>query len=163
MKGAVMSDNNPHRLIEVKLDEKTIVRRNPEVENERKIAIFDLLEENYFELVDQTGPYSLTISLEENRLLFDIRSQAGDPIKAIVLSLSPFRKIVKDYFQICESYYEAIKHSSPQQIEALDMGRRGLHNEGSDLLRERLDGKVVLDKNTARRLFTIICVLHIRG
>ena len=109
------------------------------------------------------GPYSLHLGIEENRLVIDIRSEAEEPLGKVILALSPFRRIVKDYFQICESYYHAIKSASPSQIEAIDIGRRGLHNEGSDLLRERLAGKIELDSNTARRLFTLICVLHIRG
>jgi uncharacterized protein (UPF0262 family) len=148
----------------VTLDEKTVVRRSPEVEHERAVAIFDLIEENHFAPVgDQGGPYSLHLGIVENRLVLDIRSDAEEPVGQVILALSPFRRIVKDYFTICESYYQAIKRASPSQIEAIDMGRRGLHNEGSDLLRERLAGKVDLDSNTARRLFTLICVLHIRG
>jgi uncharacterized protein (UPF0262 family) len=152
------------RIAKIELDERTVVRRNPDVEHERAVAIFDLLEENSFAPVgDFDGPYQLRLGMEENRLVFDIRSEAGDPLVAVQLPLSPFRGIVKDYFTVCESYYAAIKRSGPSQIEALDMGRRGLHDEGSELLRERLDGKIVLDRNTARRLFTLICVLHIRG
>ncbi len=152
------------RIAKVTLDERTVVRRSPEVEHERAVAIFDLIEENFFSPVGDTGgPYSLYLGIEENRLVIDIRSDSEDPLGKVILALSPFRRIVKDYFQICESYYQAIKVSSPSQIEAIDMGRRGLHNEGSDLLRERLAGKIELDNNTARRLFTLICVLHIRG
>jgi uncharacterized protein (UPF0262 family) len=157
------------RIAKVALDERTVVRRSPEVEHERAVAIFDLIEENYFspmgELVggDNGGPYSLFLGIEENRLVIDIRTEADEPLGKVILALTPFRRIVKDYFQICESYYQAIKAATPSQIEAIDMGRRGLHNEGSDLLRERLGGKIELDNNTARRLFTLICVLHIRG
>jgi uncharacterized protein (UPF0262 family) len=152
------------RIAKVTLDERTVVRRSPEVEHERAVAIFDLIEENFFALVgEHDGPYSLYLGIEENRLVIDIRSEAEDPLGKVILALSPFRRVVKDYFQICESYYHAIKSASPSQIEAIDMGRRGLHNEGSDLLRERLAGKIELDSNTARRLFTLICVLHIRG
>jgi uncharacterized protein (UPF0262 family) len=151
-------------IVKVTLDEKTVVRRSPEVEHERAVAIFDLIEENHFAPAgDQGGPYSLHLGIVENRLVLDIRSDAEEPVGQVILALSPFRRIVKDYFTICESYYQAIKQASPSQIEAIDMGRRGLHNEGSDLLRERLAGKVDLDSNTARRLFTLICVLHIRG
>jgi len=153
------------KLINVQLDEKTLVRRKPEVEHERNIAIYDLLEDNYFAPVGEfSGPYSLHISLADNRLMFDIRDE-GDAttLLEVTLPLSPFRTIVKDYFMICESYYAAIKKSTPSQIEAIDMGRRGLHNEGSDLLRERLHGKIEVDLETARRLFTLVCVLHIRG
>jgi uncharacterized protein (UPF0262 family) len=151
-------------IVRVTLDEKTVVRRSPEVEHERAVAIFDLIEENHFAPVgEHDGPYSLHLGIVENRLVLDIRSDAEEPLGHVILALSPFRRIVKDYFTICESYYQAIKQASPSQIEAIDMGRRGLHNEGSDLLRERLAGKIDLDSNTARRLFTLICVLHIRG
>ncbi|HEX2116742.1 MAG TPA: UPF0262 family protein [Alphaproteobacteria bacterium] len=158
-----MSDSR-HRIVKIDLDERTVVRRNPDVEHERAVAIFDLLEENHFEPVgDFTGPYHLLLGIEENRLVLDIRSEGGEPLSKIILPLTPFRTVVKDYFTVCESYYTAIKRASLTQIEALDMGRRALHNEGSELLRERLDGKIILDQNTARRLFTLICVLHIRG
>ncbi len=152
------------RIARVTLDERSVVRRSAEVEHERAVAIYDLIEENRFALIDgPLGPYSLRLSIEENRLVLDIRSELEDPLFKLVLSLSPFRKIVRDYFAICESYFEAIRKASPSQIEAIDMGRRGLHNEGADLLRERLAGKVDLDPNTARRLFTLVCVLHIRA
>jgi uncharacterized protein (UPF0262 family) len=152
------------RIARVTLDERTVVRRSPEVEHERAVAIFDLIEESHFAPVgDSSGPYSLHLSIVENRLVIDVRTQKEQPLGKVILALSPFRRIVKDYFTICESYYQAIRTSSPSQIEAIDMGRRGLHNEGSDLLRERLAGKIELDVTTARRLFTLICVLHIRG
>jgi uncharacterized protein (UPF0262 family) len=152
------------RLANISLDEKTVVRRSADVEHERAVAIYDLLEENYFAPVgDYQGPYNLHLSIKENRLLFDIRDQEENPLGKVTLPISPFRRIVKDYFTVCESYFEAIKSASPAKIESLDMGRRGLHNEGSELLRERLDGKIAIDENTARRLFTLICVLHIRG
>jgi uncharacterized protein (UPF0262 family) len=156
----------PHRqkLIHVQLDEKTMVRRSPEVEHERAVAIYDLLEENYFAIHgDFVGPYGLHIRLEDNRLIFDVRTEDGHPLTEIPLPLKSFQKVVKDYFLICESYFTAIKKSTPSQIEAIDMGRRGLHNEGSELLRERLAGKADIDFDTARRLFTLVCVLHIRG
>jgi uncharacterized protein (UPF0262 family) len=153
-----------HRIVKIDLDERTVVRRNPDVEHERAVALFDLLEENHFEPAgDFSGPYHLCLAIEENRLIFDIRSEEGEGLGKITLPLTPFRTVVKDYFTVCESYYSAIKRASLTQIEALDMGRRALHNEGSELLRERLEGKIVLDQNTARRLFTLICVLHIRG
>jgi uncharacterized protein (UPF0262 family) len=154
-----------HKCIaKVTLDERTVVRRSPEVEHERAVAIFDLIEESHFAPVgDSSGPYSLHLSIIENRLVIDVRTEKEQPLGKVILALSPFRRIVKDYFTICESYYQAIRTSSPSQIEAIDMGRRGLHNEGSDLLRERLAGKIDLDVTTARRLFTLICVLHIRG
>lgn len=152
------------RIANIVLDEKTMVRRSAEVEHERAVAIYDLLEDNSFSpkgLPD--GPYNLHIAVQENRLLFDIRDTEGKKLRDVILSMTPFRTVVKDYFTICDSYYNAIKKLSPSQIEALDMGRRGLHNEGSELLRERLEGKIDLDLDTARRLFTLICVLHIRG
>ena len=161
-----MTNSERHqRLCNVQLDEKTLVRRKPEVEHERAIAIYDLLEENYFCPVgDYVGPYSLHISLVENRLVLDIRSEDDiTPRTEVVLPVTPFRAVVKDYFLICESYYTAIKKSTPSQIEAIDMGRRGLHNEGSEILRERLAGKIEVDLETARRLFTLVCILHIRG
>ena len=152
------------RLANISLDEKTVVRRSADVEHERAVAIYDLLEENYFAPVgDYKGPYNLHLSIRENRLLFDIRDPEDHPLGNVTLPITPFRRIVKDYFTVCESYFEAIKAASPAKIESLDMGRRGLHNEGSELLRERLDGKIDIDENTARRLFTLICVLHIRG
>ncbi|HYH38176.1 MAG TPA: UPF0262 family protein [Azospirillum sp.] len=153
------------RIVHVTLDEHSVVRRKPEVEHERAVAIFDLLEENEFCPCDHLddGPFHLHLSIEDNRLIFDIRRENDDALSKVTLPLTTFRTIVKDYFLICESYYNAIKRSTPSQIEAIDMGRRGLHNEGSELLRERLAGKVEMDLQTARRLFTLICVLHIRG
>lgn len=153
------------RLVKVELDEKTLVRRNPDVEHERAVAIFDLLEDNTFAPVgDFQGPYSLKLALEEGRLMFQIYD-AGETqrLGTIGLAVGPFRRIVKDYFTVCESYFQAIKTASPSQIEAIDMGRRGLHNDGAELLRERLKGKIEVDENTARRLFTLLCVLHIKG
>jgi len=154
-----------HRVTHVELVEKHVVRRAPEVEHERAVALFDLLEENRFKLTDPVhdGPYRLYLSVEDNRLVFDVRCTDDGALSRITLPLTPFRTIVRDYFLICDSYYKAIRTASPSQIEAIDMGRRGLHNEGSELLRERLAGKIELDLNTARRLFTLICVLHIRG
>ncbi len=155
---------NDQRLVDVKLDEKSVVRRSPDVEHERAVAIFDLLEENSFEPTSKLdGPFILYLSIEGDRLALDIRSAGDEPLDRMLISLSPFRRLIKDYFTVCESYFEAIKTSTPSQIEAIDMGRRGLHNDGSELLRDRLSGKVEIDFNTARRLFTLICVLHIRG
>jgi uncharacterized protein (UPF0262 family) len=154
-----------HRLIDVQLDERTVVRRSADIEHELKVAIFDLIEQNTFSPVgahDNQGPFQLSIGIADNRLVFDIRDETTAPLGKIILALSPFRKIVKDYFEICDSYYQAIKRSSPSQIETIDMARRGVHNEGSELLRERLKGKIDCDFDTARRLFTVICVLHIR-
>ncbi|MBL8703302.1 MAG: UPF0262 family protein [Rhodospirillales bacterium] len=152
------------RIAAITLDEKTVVRRAPEIEHERAVAIFDLIEANRFAPVGEfTGPYALHLSVSDNRLVMDIAAEGGDPLTRIVLPLSPFRGIIKDYFQICESYFQAIRSAPASRIEAIDMGRRGLHNEGSDLLRQRLKDKVDVDSNTARRLFTLVCVLHIRG
>ncbi|WP_165189086.1 UPF0262 family protein [Caulobacter soli] len=144
------------------IDEDSLAAASRDQEQERQVAIFDLLDGNYFEPAEAAGgPYDLKLSLVENRLAFDIAGP--DYERRHLLSLSPFRGVIKDYFMICDSYYSAIRNSSPQQIEALDMGRRGLHNEGSNLLRERLEGKVKTDLDTARRLFTLICALHWRG
>jgi uncharacterized protein (UPF0262 family) len=157
-------DASSYRLASVKLDEKTFVRRQPEAEHERAIAIYDLIEDNYFKPADiEAGPYSLTLCLEDNRLIFEIGSTDGRKLAEIGLPMTPFRTIIKDYFMVCESYYSAIKRSTPAQIEAIDAGRRGLHNEGSETLRERLAGKIEIDNGTARRLFTLICILHLRG
>ena len=155
------------KLIDIVLDERTIGRGNADIEHERAVAIFDLIEENYFWPVGHVEgdrfEYKLNLSLMEQRLAFEISDNAGDSIATHILSLTPFKRIVKDYFQICESYYDAIRSSTPSQIEAIDMARRGLHNEGSETLQERLDGKIAIDFQTARRLFTLICVLHWRG
>ncbi|HUC65522.1 MAG TPA: UPF0262 family protein [Stellaceae bacterium] len=152
------------RIVKITLDERTVVRRNADIEHERAVAIFDLLEENSFAPAgDVPGPFNLYLGIEENRLVLDIRSAADDPLDRVVLALTPFRGIVKDYFLICETYFSAIRTASPSRIEAIDMGRRALHNEGSELLRERLAERVAVDLNTARRLFTLLCVLHIRG
>ena len=152
------------RLIEVTLDEASIGRHTAEVEHEREVAIFDLLEKNRFALENHdAGPYTLKLSLAENRLVFTVGDDTHAPIQHVMLSLSPFRRIVKDYFLICDSYYQAIKTQPASRIEAIDMGRRGLHDEGSRLLQERLKGKVAVDIATARRLFTLICALHWKG
>ena len=151
------------RIVDIVLDEKSVARRTPEVEHERAVALFDLLEENDFALVGEPGPYKLHVGIFEQRLVFGVNDAHDRKLRDIVLSLTPFRKVVKDYFLICESYYAAIKKLSNTQIEALDMGRRGLLNEGSELLRERLAGKIELDLDTARRLFTLICALHIKA
>ncbi|MCW5747651.1 MAG: UPF0262 family protein [Alphaproteobacteria bacterium] len=157
-----MSSARRDRVIDIVLDEDTMTARSAEVEHERKVAIFDLLEENQFALHGADGPYRLHLAVHDSRLLFDVRAENGRKLRDIVLSLTPFKKVVKDYFMICESYYAAIKKLSPSQIEALDMGRRGLHNEGSEILRERLAGKIDMDFDTARRLFTLICALLAR-
>ena len=151
-------------LVAVTLDEESIERGNPDVEHERAVAVYDLLQENVFAPVGgPDGPYRLALSIQENRLIFRIQHQDATPIVSHVLSLSPLRKVVKDYFLICESYFNAIRTASPAQIEAIDMGRRGVHDEGSRLLAERLEGKIAVDHDTARRLFTLVCALHFKG
>jgi uncharacterized protein (UPF0262 family) len=152
------------RLVAVTLDEDSIGRSGSDIEHERAVAIYDLIEQNVFAPVGHDGgPYALHLSITEKRLAFDIRLKDGTPVVAHLLSLTPFRRIVKDYFMICDSYYRAIRAATPSQIEAIDVGRRGLHNEGSQLLMERLKEKIDLDFDTARRLFTLICVLHWKG
>ena len=152
------------KLVAVTLDEESIGRSGPDIEHERAVAIYDLVEENSFQPVDhEADSYALHLSMAEKRLVFDIRKTDGSPVVAHLLSLTPFRRIVKDYFMICDSYYAAIRTATPDRIEAIDMGRRGLHDEGSHILMERLDGKVTVDFATARRLFTLICVLHWKG
>jgi uncharacterized protein (UPF0262 family) len=158
------SGDPKRRLVKVTLDDASIARSGPDIEHERRIAIYDLLEDNTFSLLGHDGgPYALHLAIVENRLVFDIRLPDGAPVVAHHLSLTPLRRIVKDYFMVCDSYYQAIRTSSAAQIEAIDMGRRGLHNEGSELLMERLKDKVAIDLDTARRLFTLICVLHWKG
>ena len=157
-------DDTQNRIVAVTLDEESIGRSGPDIEHERAIAIYDLIEQNLFAPEDvNDGPFTLHISMTGNRLVFDIRREDGAPVVAHLLSLTPFRRIVKDYFMICDSYYEAIRTATPDKIEAIDMGRRGLHNEGSELLMERLKDKIALDFDTARRLFTLITVLHWKG
>jgi uncharacterized protein (UPF0262 family) len=156
--------NTRQRIIEINLDEQSVVRRSADVEHERAVAIYDLIEDNHFAPVGHAhGPYRLYLSIAESRLIFDIRDEVDVPITSVALTLMPFRRIVKDYFTVCESYFEAIKTASPSRIEAIDMGRRGLHDDGSELLCSRLGGKIDIDFQTARRIFTSICVLHIRG
>lgn len=151
------------RLCDVVLDD-TIGRSTPDVEHERAVAIFDLIEENSFTPIGHSGgPYRLNISLVDSKLVFAIATEGGEAVATHILSLTPFRRIVKDYFLICESYYEAIRSASPSRIEAIDMGRRGIHNEGSQTLKNRLGGKIDVDFDTARRLFTLVCVLYWRG
>ena len=153
-----------NRLVKVSLDEESIGPGNRDVEHERAVAIYDLVEENSFAPVGHDGgPYCLKLQVIGNRLIFDIRTEDDRPVVAHHLSLSPFRRLVKDYFLVCESYYQAIRTATPSQIEAIDMGRRGIHDEGSRTLQERLKGKVRIDFETARRLFTLICVLHWKG
>lgn len=153
-----------HRLVGIVLDDASIGRGTPDQEHERRIAIFDLIEDNEFSVPGHDGgPYRLLIALLDARLAFDIRTAAGDPVITHVLSLTPFRSILRDYRMICESYYAAIRAASPAQIEAIDMGRRGLHDEAAELLAARLAGKVKADLQTMRRLFTLVTALHWKG
>jgi uncharacterized protein (UPF0262 family) len=153
-----------NRIAQITLDEHTVRRRSADIEHERATAISDLLEDNTFAPVSGAkGPFHLHLGIEENRLALDIRDRADKPVERVVMALAPFRSIVKDYFLVCESYYNAVHGVSPGHIEAIDMGRRALHDEGSELLKERLAERVSVDFNTARRLFTLLCVLHIRG
>jgi uncharacterized protein (UPF0262 family) len=154
-----------NRLFAVDIDDRGLAPPTPEIEQERKVAVYDLLEENSFALpraADMPGPYRLGLSVREGRLVMEVRTQAGVKVAEFHLSMGPFRQVVKDYFQICESYFEAVKRLPPARIEAIDMARRGIHNEGARVLQERLEGKAEVDKDTARRLFTLICVLHWR-
>ncbi|CDZ33015.1 UPF0262 protein [Neorhizobium galegae bv. officinalis] len=151
------------RLYDVVLDD-SIGRSTPDVEHERAVAIFDLVDENSFEPLGHAGgPYKLKLSLVDAKLMLGITTDKDEQVATHILSLTPFRRIIKDYFMICESYYEAIRASTPSRIEAIDMGRRGVHNEGSQTLMDRLDGKIRVDFDTARRLFTLVCVLYWRG
>ena len=151
-----------HRLQSIELDEASLSAASRDQEQERQIAIFDLLEDNLFKPEGaEGGPYDLRIALIDNRLALDITGPSYQ--RRHILSLSPLRGVIRDYYMICESYYQAIRNATPQRIETLDMGRRGLHNEGSALLQSRLAGKVETDLDTARRLFTLICALHWRG
>jgi uncharacterized protein (UPF0262 family) len=156
------------RIIDITLDERTILWRNADVEQERRIAIFDLLEDNVFEPQRHhedgyAGPYKVLLRVEEGRLVIEIKRDNGEPLEAIILSLGRFRRPIREYFAICDSYYQAISNASPQQIETVDMARRGIHNAAAETLIERLEGKIKVDFDTARRLFTLICVLHIKG
>ncbi len=151
-------------IIALEIDEKTVAKRSLDIEQEKKIAIYDLLEKNHFKLIkpESTGPFSLILSIRDNRVLFDVRKIDKTSIITIGLSLNPFRGLIRDYLSICDSYFQAIRSSSPSQIETIDMARRGLHNEGSVLVKDRLSGKVNIDDKTARRFFTLISVLHLR-
>ena len=156
------------RIIKVELDEDTILWRNADIEQERRIAIFDLIEDNFFRPTREhadgyAGPYELYLSVQEGRLVWDIRRQGGEPLEMLILGLARFRRPVRDYFAICDSYYQAIRKATAAEIETIDMARRGLHNEAAELLMERLEGKIEVDFATARRLFTLIAVLHIKG
>ncbi|MEO1014286.1 MAG: UPF0262 family protein [Pseudomonadota bacterium] len=157
------ADRAKFRIAEISLDERSLAPATADVEHERKVAIFDLKEENYFEPIGAgDGPFELHLSYAERRLVFDVRREGGEPIGQVHLSMSPFRKIIKDYFLLCESYFDAIRNAAPAQIETVDMARRAMHNEGSEILMERLDEKIRMDLDTARRLFTLICSFHMR-
>jgi uncharacterized protein (UPF0262 family) len=164
-----VSASEQKKLVSVTLDENSIGRGSADQEHERAIAVYDLIENNRFALLGADGvvldggPYALNIALMDAKLVFDVRDEQGAQVVAHILSLTPFRRILKDYFLICESYYAAIRHATPSRIEAIDMGRRGLHNEGALLLAERLKGKIDTDQDTARRLFTLITALHWKG
>ena len=150
-----------HHLVHINLDETSLARSTPDVEKERAIAIYDLLEQNSFlPFGSDAGPYILDLAIVENRLRFSVTKEEGELLCEHILSLTPLRRVIRDYFSVCETYFEAIKMASPAKIEAIDMGRRGLHNEGSEILQQRLEGKIEIDFNTARRLFTLICALH---
>jgi uncharacterized protein (UPF0262 family) len=157
------------RICQIEIDDRGLPAPTPEIEQERKVAIFDLLEDNVFAIPPRDGrqvpdgPYRLGLSIRDRRLVFVITTEQGDPAGEFHLSLGPFRQVVKDYFQICESYFSAVKSQPPSLIETIDMARRGIHNEGARVLQERLEGKAVVDTATARRLFTLICVLHFGG
>jgi uncharacterized protein (UPF0262 family) len=159
-----MPDAGPtRRIVSIDLADAAVLRQSAEAEQERAVAIFDLIEENEFApVVEHPGPYHLVLAIMDNKLVFDVRDTGRQEVYKFILSLTPFRRIIKEYFEVCESYYAAIKASSLSQIEAIDMGRRGLHNEGSEILRDRLAGKVEMDFGTARRLFTLICALHMK-
>ncbi len=149
------------RIVRIEIDGASLAATSADAERERDVAIQDLLQGNRFKLAEgPAGPYDLRLATDEGRLILDVRDTDRKPLRAVVLSLAPFRRVVRDYFIVCESYYDATRHSTPAQIEAVDMGRRGLHNEGSELLAERLKGKAEMDFDTARRLFTLVCALH---
>ena len=157
------------RISQIEIDDRNLPPPTPEIEQERKVAVFDLLEDNTFDLPKRDdrlvpdGPYKVELSIREKRLVFDVHTESGEKAVEFHLSLSPFRQVVKDYWAICESYYDAVKNMPPSQIETIDMARRGIHNEGARILTERLEGKAEVDHDTSRRLFTLICVLHFGG
>lgn len=151
------------RIVRITLDERSLARATADIEHERKVAIYDLLQDNSFAPVGvEGGPFELALSIVERRLVFDVRREGGVALGQMHLSLTPLRRIIKDYFMLCESYYDAIRNAAPAQIETVDMARRAMHNEGAEVLVERLRDKIVIDLNTARRLFTLICSFHMR-
>lgn len=156
------------RIIDIELDERTIMWRSADIEQERRIAIFDLIEDNHFapqrpQPDGYAGPYRVTLAVEEGRLVIHVKREDGTPLETLILAMGRFRRPIRDYFAICDSYFQAIRQATPQQIETVDMARRGIHNDAAELLQERLKGKIDVDFDTARRLFTLICVLHIKG
>jgi uncharacterized protein (UPF0262 family) len=150
------------RIIDIELDERTIIRRNEDIERERKVAIFDLLEENFFRPEGLDGPFRILLRIEDNRLAIEVKDESGERLETIRLGLARFKRPIRDYFGICESYFKAVRSDSAKGLETIDMARRGIHNDAAELLQECLEGKVELDFDTARRLFTLICVLHIK-
>jgi uncharacterized protein (UPF0262 family) len=161
-----MSEDTPSRsrLVSIELDEQSIGRTNPNIEHEREVAIYDIIDSNHFVLEGHDdGPYTLRLSITEDRLGFEVGRETGGALATFVLSLSPLRRTMKDYFIVCDNYYKAIRTSPPSRIQAIDMGRRALHDEGSNLLVSRLKDKITVDHDTARRLFTLICALHWKG
>ncbi|MDB5699234.1 MAG: hypothetical protein JWN69_2038 [Alphaproteobacteria bacterium] len=150
------------RIIDIKLDERTIISRNTDIEHERRVAIFDLLEKNYFCPAGYDGPFKILIRIEDDRLAIDLHDSAGDPLDVIRIGLARFRRVVRNYFAICESYFKAVHSDAPKGIETVDMARRAIHNDAAEMLQEALAGKIDVDFDTARRLFTLICVLHIK-
>lgn len=158
------SKSERDRIVNLTLDQNSIRRSTPNVDHERELAVYDILDQNSFRIEDHDrGPYKLQLSIAEDRLVFDVTDQNDAPVVVHMFSLSPFRRVIKDYFMVCESYYDAIRTAPPSRIQAIDMGRRGLHDEGSRLLCERLSGKISVDHDTARRLFTLVCALHWKG
>jgi uncharacterized protein (UPF0262 family) len=150
------------RIIDIELDERTIIRRSEDIERERKVAIFDLLERNHFAPAGHEGPFRILLRIEDDRLAIDLKDEAGEPLETIRLGLGRFKRPVRAYFSICESYFKTVRSDSPLGLEAIDMARRALHNEAAELLQECLAGRIEMDFDTARRLFTLICVLHIK-
>jgi uncharacterized protein (UPF0262 family) len=151
------------RIIAIDLDEKSIIRRNEDIEQERRVAIFDLLEANHFDLAGREGPFRVQMRVEDGRLAIDVRDTADTPLELVRVGLGRFRRPIRDYFHICDSYFKAVRSSDPKSIETIDMARRGIHNEAAELLKDCLSPQVAVDFDTARRLFTLICVLHIKA
>lgn len=156
--------NPKNKLVAITLDPSSIGRGNPNIEHEREVAIFDILDGNAFAVEGHdAGPYKLALGIQEDRLVLTVGTETAETLVSHMLSLTPLKRVVKDYFIVCDSYYEAIRTAPPSKIQSIDMGRRALHNEGSQILAERLKGKIEVDHDTARRLFTLICALHWKG